>query len=78
MRKDSNPDKTRVEECAYIVLALGKRFAEYETIGEMFWAERELSLTLTLWRRLLSCMKNCLHPYPSCWAQSLNKCFKVY
>ena len=51
MRKDSNPDKTRVEECAYIVLALGTRFAEYETIGEMFWAERELSLTLTLWRR---------------------------
>jgi hypothetical protein len=44
----------------YTVLALGKRFSDYETMGEMFRAERELILTLTLWRRVLSCVEQLL------------------
>lgn len=44
----------------YIVLALGKRFATYETMGEIFRAEKEQLLTLTLWNRLLSCMEKLL------------------
>lgn len=44
----------------YIVLALGKRFATYETMGEMFRAEKEQLLALTLWNRLLSCMEKLL------------------
>lgn len=44
----------------YIVLALGKRFTTYETMGEMFRAEKELLLALTLWRRLLACMEKLL------------------
>lgn len=44
----------------YIVLTLGKRFAAYETMGEMFRAEKEQLLALTLWRRLLSCMEKLL------------------
>ena len=44
----------------YTVLALGKRFATYETMGEIFRAEKEQLLTLTLWNRLLSCMEKLL------------------
>lgn len=44
----------------YIVLALGKRFSTYETIGEMFRAEKELLLALTLWNRLLACIEKIL------------------
>ena len=44
----------------YIVLALGKRFATYETMGEMFRAEKEQLQALTLWKRLLSCMEKLL------------------
>lgn len=46
----------------YIVLALGKRFAAYETMGEMFRAGKEQLLALTLWNRLLSCMEKLLTP----------------
>lgn len=44
----------------YIVLALEKRFTAYETMGEMFRAEKEQLLALTLWNRLLSCMEKLL------------------
>lgn len=44
----------------YIVLALGKRFTTDETMGEMFRAEKEQLLALTLWKRLLSCMEKLL------------------
>lgn len=44
----------------YIVLALGKRFAAYETMGEIFREEKERLLALTLWNRLLSCMEKML------------------
>ena len=44
----------------YIVLALGKRFASYETMGEIFREEKELLQAMTLWNRILSCMKKLL------------------
>ena len=44
----------------YTVLALGKRFSTYETMGEMFRAEREQLLALTLWKRILACMEKLL------------------
>ena len=44
----------------YTVLALAKRFSTYETMGEMFRAEKEQLLALTLWKRLLACMEKLL------------------
>lgn len=47
----------------YCVVALGKRFSDYETMGELFRAEREQLLALTLWHRLLDFVRaamNCL------------------
>lgn len=41
----------------YCVLALGKRFSDYETMGELFRAEREQLLSLTLWHRILAFVK---------------------
>lgn len=41
----------------YCVVALAKRFSDYETMGEMFRAEREQLLALTLWRRILGIVK---------------------
>ena len=41
----------------YTVLALGKRFSDYETMGEIFRAEKTQLLALTLWSRVLSCIK---------------------
>lgn len=45
----------------YIVLSLGKRFSDYETMGELFMANKEELLSLTLWRRILSCIENLLN-----------------
>ncbi|EJW91130.1 hypothetical protein EVA_20763, partial [gut metagenome] len=44
----------------YIVLALGKRFASYETMGEIFREEKELLQAMTLWKRILACMEKLL------------------
>lgn len=44
----------------YTVLALGKRFSDYETMGDLFRAEQEQLLTLTLWNRVLACIKRLL------------------
>ena len=44
----------------YIVLALGKRFSSYETMGELFRAEKEQLLALTLWNRVLACIEKLL------------------
>lgn len=43
----------QIADCAlcfitYIVLALGKRFASYETMGEIFREEKELLQAMTL------------------------------
>lgn len=37
----------------YTLLALDKRFSEYETMGELFGQHREYLMALTLWRRIL-------------------------
>ena len=44
----------------YDVMALEKRFTQYETIGELFRSEREDLVALTLWKRTLACLKRLL------------------
>lgn len=44
----------------YTVLALGKRFSSYETLGELFREERRQLQALTLWRRTLECIERLL------------------
>lgn len=44
----------------YNVLVLEKRFTGYETIGELFRKEREDLVALTLWKRILACLKRLL------------------
>lgn len=44
----------------YTILALGKRFSDYETMGELFRAEKEKLLALTLWSRLLASIEKLL------------------
>jgi len=41
----------------YCVVALGKRFSDYETMGELYRSERDQLLALTLWHRLLDFVK---------------------
>lgn len=41
----------------YITMALEKRFSEYETMGELFGNMEEDLMALTLWRRVLACIK---------------------
>ena len=43
-----------------ITLALEKRFSEYETMGELFENMEEDLMALTLWKRVLSCIKRLL------------------
>ena len=38
-------------------MALEKRFSEYETMGELFGNMEEDLMALTLWRRVLACIK---------------------
>lgn len=45
----------------YTVLSLGKRFSDYETMGELFMAHKEELLSLTLWRRILTCIEQLLY-----------------
>jgi hypothetical protein len=44
----------------YNVMVLEKRFTGYETIGELFRKEREDLVALTLWKRVLACLKRLL------------------
>ena len=44
----------------YITMALEKRFSEYETMGELFENMEEDLMALTLWKRVLSCIKRLL------------------
>ena len=41
-------------------MALEKRFFEYETMGELFGNMEEDLMALTLWKRVLSCIKRLL------------------
>ena len=44
----------------YITMALEKRFSEYETMGELFTDMEEDLMALTLWKRVLTCIKRLL------------------
>jgi len=39
---------------------LGKRFSNYETMEELFRAEKEQLLAITLWNRVLVCIEKLL------------------
>ena len=43
-----------------MVMALEKRFADYETMGELFEGLKEELMALTLWVRILACMERLL------------------
>lgn len=45
----------------YTVMVLKKRFSDYETMGELFADMKEDLLALTLWRRILACLKRLLN-----------------
>lgn len=44
----------------YITMALEKRFSEYETMGELFSDMEDDIMALTLWKRVLACIKRLL------------------
>lgn len=44
----------------YIAMSIEKRFSEYETMGELFTNMGEDLMALTLWKRVLACIKRLL------------------
>lgn len=44
----------------YITMVLEKRFSEYETMGELFTGMEDDLMALTLWKRVLACIKRLL------------------
>ncbi|ERJ72716.1 hypothetical protein HMPREF9148_02828, partial [Prevotella sp. F0091] len=44
----------------YTVMALEKRFTEYQTMGELFSDMEGNLMALTLWRRVLTCIERIL------------------
>lgn len=55
----------QIADCAicfitYIVMALEKRFAEYETMGRLFADMESDVMALTLWSRMLDCIRRLL------------------
>lgn len=44
----------------YITMTLEKRFSEYETMGELFAGMEDDLMALTLWKRVLACIKRLL------------------
>ena len=49
-----------VYHLTYTVMALGKRFAEYQTMGELFSDMEDDLMALTLWKRVLACIERIL------------------
>lgn len=45
----------------YIVMALEKRFSDYETMGELFACMEDDVAALTLWQRMLECIRHLLN-----------------
>lgn len=45
----------------YTVMALEKRFGEYETMGEVFACLKEEVMAATLWKRILACLERLLN-----------------
>lgn len=55
----------QIADCAicfitYVVMALEKRFAEYETMGRLFADMESDVMALTLWSRMLDCIRRLL------------------
>ena len=44
----------------YTVMAVEKRFTEYQTMGELFSDMEDNLMTLTLWKRVLACIERIL------------------
>ena len=44
----------------YTVMALEKRFIEYQTMGELFSDMEDNLMALTLWKRVLTCIERIL------------------
>ena len=44
----------------YMVMALEKRFADYETMGELFAGMEDELMALTLWHRILATLERLL------------------
>ena len=44
----------------YTVMALEKRFTEYQTMGELFSDMEDDLMALTLWKRVLACIERIL------------------
>ena len=44
----------------YTVMALEKRFTEYQTMGELFSDMEDDLMALTLWKRVLDCIERIL------------------
>ena len=44
----------------YTVMALEKRFTEYQTMGELFSDMEDNLMALTLWKRVLACIERIL------------------
>ena len=44
----------------YTVMALEKRFTEYQTLGELFSDMKGDLMALTLWKRVLTCIERIL------------------
>ena len=56
---------SQIADCAlcfitYNILSPGKRLNDYETLGELFRAQREELMLLTLWNRVLECVRKIL------------------
>ena len=49
-----------VYHLTYTVMALEKRFAEYQTMGELFSDMEDDLMALTLWKRVLACIERIL------------------
>jgi hypothetical protein len=45
----------------YMVIALEKRFADYETLGQLFEDMEEEVMCLTLWKRILACLQKLMN-----------------
>ena len=44
----------------YTIMALEKRFTEYQTMGELFSDMEDDLIALTLWKRILACIERIL------------------
>ena len=58
-------------------MALEKRFSEYETMGELFAGMEEDLMALTLWKRVLACIKHLLEVLCEQQGTSIDRAEKI-